>query len=159
MAARSAMMGATSVCSCAWAASTPASALIAAFTAARSARMAWNAAVASVRFYGLAGRTLRPLTRATFAYQGSLCCGGDIVCRGRDVLVASSYGHDEWSVYYGEERYRFDGRRLVESGSFSRRQPFDVREFPPRTRGRRCIDPPSPAAEQILFRLWNGEPV
>lgn len=79
---------------------------------------------------------------ARFSYYGSMCCGSHLSCRGRDLVVASSYGRSILgSLFVGETVYRFDGRRFLEIGS---------RSYPPRAAGdrlgtgvpgRACIEP------------------
>jgi hypothetical protein len=66
---------------------------------------------------------------ARFSYYGSMCCGSHLACRGRDLVVASSYGRSIFgTLFVGETVYRFDGSRFSEITS---------RVYPPRAAGDR----------------------
>jgi len=125
-----------------------------------------GAAVIQVGVYGLGPRGLARLQLvgrerrgpATFSYEGSICCGGHVSCRGRDRVVASGYGATMLgSFWVGERVYRFDGRRFVEISSQTElRAGLDLRGTS--VPGRDCIEPmPARNAEAELLRLYRGD--
>lgn len=79
---------------------------------------------------------------ARFSYYGSICCGSHLSCRGRDLVVASSYGRSILGgLFISEAVYRFDGSRFVEIGrrAYPQRAAGDLRGT--RVPGRACIKP------------------
>ena len=89
-------------------------------------------------------------------YYGSLCCGSHVSCRGRNLVVDSSYGYDGvWGQMQISERIL----RLDEKGlTLVARRAYDRAGFQPAVAGRNCLDPePLRNAEAELDQLTHSD--
>lgn len=89
-----------------------------------------------VRLQAVTARGREP---ALFSVGGSVCCGGQVLCRGRDLVVYSRSASSPFgTLFVGETVYRFDGRRFVPISSRAEtRAELDARGT--RVPGRECI--------------------